>query len=230
MELIVYVIRCLIMLLVTWIGIRIIGKKSIAEMTSYDLAAMMLLTTVAAEPLVYKISSKATVGVTTIAAGATIIGIISLSKFFYNVDSTPIVLIVRGKVLRKELKKVKMNLPLLMSELRIKGYQNLSDVEYAILEPSGKLSVIPNPQARPVQPKDLGIATATTNLSFPVIIDGKLNRENLQYFAKDEKWLKEHLKAFNVADIEEVLYAQIDSSGKLHVDKKEKNVQIPNIF
>jgi uncharacterized membrane protein YcaP (DUF421 family) len=217
------------MLLVSWAGVRAIGKKSIAEMTAYDLAAIMLLTTVAAEPLVYKIPSKATLGVATLSIGAVIIGIISLKKFFYNVDSKPVILVVKGKVLQDELKKVKMNLPLLMSELRIKGYQNITDVEYAILEPSGKLSVVPNPQARPAQPKDLGVTPSPVNLSFPVIIDGKINKNNLEYFNKDENWLIEQLSAYNVEKVEEVFFAQIDSSGMLQVSKRMNNADLPDI-
>lgn len=131
-------------------------KKSIAEMTSYDLAAIMLLTTVAAEPLVYKIMSKATVGVFAILVATVFLGNLSLKKFFYNIDAKPTIVITEGKIIEKELKKSRMNVPLLLSELRIKGYQNVSDVKYAIIEPSGKLSVIPDPQASPVYSKGNG--------------------------------------------------------------------------
>lgn len=93
MNVVIYILRCITMLLVTWTGVRLIGKKSIAEMTSYDLAAIMLLTTVAAEPLVYKISSKATVGVFPILIATFFLGYLSLKKFFYNIDSKPSIVI-----------------------------------------------------------------------------------------------------------------------------------------
>ncbi|MCY6959910.1 DUF421 domain-containing protein [Clostridium brassicae] len=230
MDIIIYVLRCIIMLLVSWTGVRLVGKKSIAEMTSYDLAAIMLLTTVAAEPLVYKITSKATVGVFAILLATAFLGNLSLKKFFYNIDARPTIVISEGKIIEQELKKARMNLPLLLSELRIKGYQNVSDVRYAIIEPSGKMSVIPTSQSSPVTPKEMGIPTAPVNLSFPLIIDGKIDKVNLTFLQKNEEWLLNQLKAFSVSNFDEVLLAQYDSSGQLFVNFKNKKINTPNIF
>ncbi len=218
------------MLIVTWTGVRFIGKKSIAEMTSYDLAAIMLLTTVSAEPLVYKITSKATVGVFSIMIASVFLGALSLKRFFYNIDSKPTIIIMEGKIIEKELKRSRMNVPLLMSELRIKGYQNVSDVKYAIIEPDGKMSVIAKSQVSPVTPKDMGIPTAPVNLSFPLILDGVVEEKNLDFLQKDRKWLADQLKAFEVGDFEDVLLAQYDSSGQIFVNTKNKEMKIPNIF
>ncbi len=229
MESMSYIVRCIFMLLVTWTCLRIIGKKSISEMTNYDLGAMMLLTTVAAEPLVYKVASQALIGAGTITTMAVLIGILSLNKSFYNVDSRPVVIVANGKIIEKDLKKLRMNVPLLMSELRVKGYQNLSDVEFAIAEPSGKLSVIPKSQSRPIQPSDLTLATAPENLSFSLVVDGQINQTNLDYFNKDEKWLMEQLNLWGIKTIEEVFFAQMDSKGNIYVDKKNKEVKIPNL-
>ena len=230
MDAIVYMLRCIVMLLVTWTGVRLIGKKSIAEMTSYDLAAIMLLTTVAAEPLVYKISSKATVGVFTIVIATLFLGSLSLRKFFYNIDSKPRVIIAEGNVIERELRKARMNLPLLMSELRVKGYQNVSDIQYAIIEPDGKMSVIPKSQVSPITPKDMAIPTNPVNLSFHLIIDGEVDDKNLKFIHKDREWLSNQLKAFNVKEVEEVLLAQYDSSGQIFVNLKNKEIKSPNIF
>ena len=230
MEIIVYTIRCIIMLLVSWTGVRLIGKKSIAEMTSYDLAAIMLLTTVAAEPLVYKVTSKATVGVFAILIATVFLGKLSLKKFFYNIDSSPTVVISEGIIIERELKKARMNVPLLLSELRIKGYQNVSDVKYAIIEPSGKMSVIPKSQVSPITPKQMGIPTPPVNLSLPLIIDGEVDEVNLAFLQKDRKWLLEQLKAFSIGNFDEVLLAQYDSSGQLFVNSKNTEIKIPQIF
>lgn len=230
MEALAYIIRCIFMLFVTWSSLRLIGKKSITNMTSYDLAAVMLLTTVAAEPLVYKIASKATVGVATITIITIIIGVISLKEYFYNVDVTPVVLVADGKIIKDELKRSHINISLLMSELRVQGYSNLSDVAYAILEPNGKLSVIPTSQSRPVQPSDMAMVTSPVRLSFPIIVDGKLKEQNLSFAKKDKGWLMEQLKMWGVRHIEDVLFAQIDSSGNLYIDLKDKNINLPDIF
>ena len=230
MEIIIYILRCIVMLLVTWTGLRLIGKKSISEMTSYDLAAIMIFTTIAAEPLVYKISSKATVGVFTIVIVTLGLGTLSLTRFFYNIDSKPTIVITEGKIIEKELKSAHMNIPSLMSELRIKGYQNLSDIKYAIIEPDGQMSVIPKSQVSPVTPKEMGIPTAPVNLGFPLIIDGEVEDKNLNFLQKDRKWLMDQLKAFQVGSVEEVLIAQYDSTGQLFVNVKNRQVKTPNIF
>ncbi|MBS4539507.1 DUF421 domain-containing protein [Clostridium sp. D2Q-11] len=230
MSIMIYILRCMLMLLVTWAGVRLIGKKSIVEMTSYDFAAIMLLTTIAAEPLVFKIASKATVGVFSTIVGTLIIGNLSLRKFFYNLDSKPTIIIVEGKIIDKELKRTRMNVPLLLSELRNKGYQNVSDIKYAIIEPSGKLSVIAKSQVSPVTPKEMGIPTAPVNLSFPLIIDGIVDDNNLSFLNKDRKWLIDQLQAFEVGNFNEVILAQYDSSGQLFVNVKNKQLKIPNIF
>lgn len=230
MGLTAYIIRCVFMFLVTWTAVRLIGKKSISNMTSYDLAAIMLLTTVAAEPLVYKIPSKSFIGVLVITLITILIGMVSLKKFFYNIDSKPFIVVANGIIHEKELQIAKMNIPLLMSELRIKGYQNISDVKYAIIEPSGKLSVIPKSQSRPVQPSDLSIHSSPVSMAFPLIIDGEVNEHNLTFLQKDKEWLINQLKSFSVNDIKEVLFAQMDGQGKLHVINKNKQVETPQIF
>ncbi|WP_421378176.1 DUF421 domain-containing protein [Bacillus salacetis] len=225
-----YLIRCVFMFLVTWAAVRLIGKKSIANMTSYDLAAIMLLTTVAAEPLVYKIPSKAFTGVFAITIVTILVGMLSLKKFFYNIDSRPLIIVANGQIQEKELKNSRMNIPLLMSELRLKGYQNIADVEYAIIEPSGKLSVIPRSKARPVQPSDLSIQASPVSMAFPLIIDGEVNQNNLRFLQKDENWLNNQLRTFSVKDVREVLFAQMDGQGQFHIIHKNKEVQTPRIF
>lgn len=230
MNTIIYILRCSIMLLVAWTGVRLLGKKSISEMTAYDLAALLVLSNVAAEPLVYKVASKATVGVFTLVLIALLLGSLSLKRFFYNIDSKPIIVIADGKIIERVLRKARMNVPLLMSELRIKGYQNVSDIKYAIIEPSGKMSVIPSSQVSPVTPKEMGIPTSPVNLSFPLIIDGEIDEKNLTFIKKDRKWLLEQLQAFEVGRFDEVLLAQYDSTGQLFVNVKNREIETPDIY
>ncbi|MFQ3546495.1 DUF421 domain-containing protein [Halobacillus rhizosphaerae] len=229
MDMIAYLARCIVMLLVTWAAVRLIGKKSISNMTSYDLASIMLITTVAAEPLVYKVPSKASVGVIVLTLATLIIGYASLKRFFYNIDSTPIIVVAEGKIIKKTLKNAKMNIPLLLSELRIKGFQNIADVRYAIIEPSGKLSVIPTSQASPVQQSDIGIAPSSVSLSFPLVIDGKVIQENLAFLQQDRSWLMAQLLTYSITDLEQVLLAQMDGQRTIQVIRKDQSAAIPHI-
>jgi len=226
----VYIIKCILMLLITWLGIRIIGKKSIAQMTGYELAGILLLSTVAAEPLVYKIVSKAFTGVLTLALATVFIGWISLKPRLYNIDSKPDVIVAKGKVMKDVLRKNKMNMSFLMSMLRLQGYASLSVVEYALVEPNGNISVLPKSQERPVKPKDLKIQTSFEGLALPIILDGHLIKENLKYAHFDEKWLNKQLKKNGVSQISEVLIAQLDSSGSLYVSTSSETQSIPSEF
>lgn len=217
MEAIVYIFRCIIVILFSWFCVRLIGKKSISQLTSYDFTILMLLANVAAEPLVYKISSKAFVGSLTLAIGAIVIGYISLNKKFYNFDSKPEMVIINGKIDKSVLRNNRMNLPFLMSLLRLQGYNRLSDVEFAIVEPNGNLSVIPTSQSRPVTPNDLKIDTLYEGVSLPLVIDGEIQYNNLSYANLDIMWLKNEMQKINITSAEEVFLAEIDTSGKLSV-------------
>lgn len=158
------------------------------------------------------------------------LGILSLKKFFYNIDVKPTVVIADGKIIEAELKRARMNIPLLMSELRNRGYQDLYDIRYAIIEPNGKLSVIADSQASPLTPKEMGIPTAPVNLSIPLIINGIIDDQNLKFLQRDRSWLREQLQPFEVGKVEDVLLAQYDSSGQLFVNIKNKEPRLPNIF
>lgn len=182
------------MILVTWLGLRIVGKKSIAQITTYDLAGILLMTTVAAEPLVYKIPSKATEGVLVLAILVVLLGKLSLSKKFYNADQKPTVAIANGKIDKDALKKNNMNVPFLLSQLRLKNIAKVSDVEFAVIEPNGQLSVIPKSQERALKPKDMQIDTKYEGLALPFIFDGEIIYSNLKYAKVDTNWLNNEIK------------------------------------
>ena len=90
--------------------------------------------------------------------------------------------------------------------------------------------MIPKSQSRPVQPSDLSIQTSPISMAFPLVIDGEINDHNLSFLQKDKEWLSNQLRAFSVNDIQDVLFAQMDGQGNLHVINKNKQVTTPKIF
>jgi len=231
MEALIYILRCVIVLLFSWFCVRVIGKKSISQLTSYDFTALMIMANVAAEPLVFKVSSKAFLGSVTIAVVAVIIGRISLKKSFYNFDAKPDIIIVNGKIDKDALKRNRMNLPFLLSLLRLQGYAKASDVEFAIIEPDGNLSVIPTSQSRPVTPNDLKISTPYEGITLPLIIDGEIQYNNLKFAKLDTSWLSQEIIKFGASKAEDVFLAELDTSGKLNIDLyKESNDNKPGII
>lgn len=231
MEVIIYIFRCVIVLLFTWLCIRIIGKKSISQMTSYDLAATFVLANVAAEPLVYKVTSKAFTGSLAIAFGVAIIGSISLKRWFYNFDSEPSIVILNGKIIEKALAKNKTNLPFLLSLIRLQGYANVADIEVATFEPNGNLSVIPRSQSRPVTPKDLNINTQYEGLALPIIIDGRIQYDNLKYAKLNIDWLNKELSKVGDLKPENIFLAELSTSGEMYVSQYDTfESKLPQIF
>ena len=224
-----YIIRVVVMFLITWTGIRMIGRKSISEMTSYDLAAVMLMTTVAAEPLVYKITSKSIIAVVVLIFLTEIVGNLTLKRFFYKIDARPITIIKDGEIIEKSLKEAEMNIPLLLSELRINGYNKVSDIKYAYLETNGKISVIPKAEAGPVTPRMLDLDIAPITLTIPLIVNGEVEENNLYFLQKDREWLEEKLKSHGVVDIDSVLLAQYDTKGKLFINLRDRRLDMPDL-
>ncbi len=230
MEAIIYILRCIMVLLFSWFCVRLIGKKSISQLTSYDFTVLMILANVASEPLVFKVSTKAFLGSLTLAMGALVIGWMSLNKRFYNFDSRPDIIVINGKIDKEALKRNKMNLPFLLSLLRLQGYSKVSDVEFAIIEPNGNLSVIPKSQSRPVTPNDLKIDTRYEGISLPLIIDGEIQYNNLKFAKLDIAWLNEQLAKFGASGAEDVFLAELETTGQLSVDlcntpyKKKPNI------
>lgn len=231
MEILVYVLRSITVLLFSWLCIRLIGKRSISQLSAYDFTALMIFANVAAEPLVFKISSKAFIGCLSIVLFAIVVGKISLQKTFYNVDSKPEIVIVNGKVDKDSLRKNRMNLPFLLSLLRLQGYSKVSDVEFAIIEPDGNVSVIPTSQSRPVSPNDLKLDTLYEGITLPLIIDGEIQYNNLRFAKLDINWLDKKMAEHNVSKAEEVFLAELDSSGNLYFDLFKDNLgKKPGIF
>lgn len=231
MEALIYIIRCITVLLFSWFCVRVIGRKSISQLTSYDFTGLMVMANVAAEPLVFKISSKAFLGSFTIAVMLVVIGWLSLQSKFYNFDSKPDILIVNGKIDKEALKRNRMNIPFVLSLLRLQGYARVSDVEFAIVEPNGNLSVIPKSQSRPVTPNDLKIDTQYEGIALPLIIDGEIQYNNLKYARLNVEWLNQQIKKFGVFKAEDVLLAELDTTGSLYINLFQESIKkTPNII
>lgn len=225
----VYLARCIAVVLITWLCIRLIGKKSISQMTSYDLAVVIVLANITAEPLVFKNVSKQLIGALVVTLLALGVGWVSLRRWFYNVDSKPSLVIVNGRIDQLQLKRNQINLPFLLSLLRIQGYAKVSDVEFAIIEPNGSLSVIPKSQSRPVTPKDLELPTQYEGMALPLIIDGGLQIENLNFAKLDVGWLMSELNKFGISAVTDVFLAELDTEGNLYVDLCQKQLRKPEL-
>jgi uncharacterized membrane protein YcaP (DUF421 family) len=217
-SLLVYLTRSIVLILTTWLICNFIGKKSLAQFTPYDVAILFIISNVISQPLVNKDLFKTAFGVILLSLSIIIISKLSLHNKFYGIDGMPSVLIANGNIKREELRKNNVNIYTLLSMLRVQGYNKISDVNFAILEPSGEISVIPKSAARPATTKELNLNIQEEGLAFAVIIDGIINKEVLPYLNIDETWiLKELQQSFNVT-LKDVFYAEVDSDKALTVN------------
>jgi uncharacterized membrane protein YcaP (DUF421 family) len=223
---IIVVVRTLILYLLVVVALRLMGKREIGQLQPFELVVILMISDLAAIP-------SENVGIPLLSGIIPILVLLlsSLTLAWITLKSekartivcgTPSILIERGRILEKELTKNNYNLTDLLEELRLKNVPNIADVEFAVLETNGQLSVFPKSQKRPTIPEDFHITTKFEGLPLTIISDGKLNSKNLQQGNKDLPWLKVELKKQTIDKIEDVLLASLDSSGILFVQAKER--------
>lgn len=132
------------------------------------------------------------------------------------------ILIQNGRIMEKALHKVpNLTIDDLMMMLRNKDVFDVSQVEFAILELDGTLTVIKKSQHRPVTPHDLNIPTSYEGLPIELVYDGRVIEKNLKGANLDRAWLENTLKARGIAGLDQVMLAQLETDGSLYVDLKD---------
>ncbi|GEL76879.1 DUF421 domain-containing protein [Tenuibacillus multivorans] len=210
---------------------RILGKKQIAQMTFFDYITGITIGNIAASLAIN----------TNIQPLNTIIGMIIFTTFsiliaFFALESlkirqivegSPTTLIQDGNIIEKNLLKVRMTFDDLMMGLREKNVFKLADVESAVLETNGKISVMKKTENNPLTPKDIGLPVESEHAPSLIIMDGYVLRKRVQYLGYSEEWLLGEIKKQGAEDFKDVFLAQIDSKGNVHVDlyNEEKKPQ-----
>lgn len=116
------------------------------------------------------------------------------------INGTPTILMNQGKIYRKNLKKAKLDLSEFMLLCREQGYFDLDEIQLAVFEHNGKLSILPKAANRPATPEDLNLTVKTTHIGVEVIMDGRIIGDNLSRAGKDEKWLKARLRSQGILE------------------------------
>lgn len=221
----IVIVRTLILYLVVIVALRLMGKREIGQLQPFELVVILMISELAAVP-------SENVGIPLLSGIIPILVLLSASltlawislkseKARDIICGKPSILINRGKISEKELKKNCYNISDLLEELRLNNVPNIADVEYAILENNGQVSVITKAQKRPAIPEDFNIKPPYEGLPATIIIDGKLKKDSLQQSNKDLPWLKGELEKRNIKQFEDVLFASLDSSGNLFLQEKE---------
>lgn len=146
------------------------------------------------------------------------------------VTGKPIVLLNNDKLYEKNFRKAKIDLNEFLTQCRVSGYFDLSQLESAILEENGRISFLPKSEHRPATPKDLQLVPGKDALVANIIIDGHVMTQNLKVSGKDERWLMHQLSAHGVSDVRDVFLATCDLNNQFNVYLRSPSDQAPDIF
>ncbi len=217
-----YSVRVFIVYFFTYLSTRILTKKAIAQMTAYEIAGLMVIGNVAAEPLVDKVMVKSVYGTGLLILLMLITSrIVVTARFTKVMEHSASVVVNNGQIDFNELKRLNISLNVFFGMIRQQGFDRVSDIEAAVLEPNGTLSVFAKSQNKPVTKKDMNINVYGKPISMPLIMNGRIVQENLQYVGRSEVWLVDELKKQGIMDyIHEVFLAELDSSWNVIVYRK----------
>ncbi|NLY76096.1 MAG: DUF421 domain-containing protein [Firmicutes bacterium] len=217
-------VRTAILYLLVVVIIRLMGKHQIGQLQPFELVITIMISELAAVPM-QDTDIPLLHGIIPI---LTLLLIqISLSLLTLKNETArriicggPSILIENGKINQAELTRLRYNLNDLLEQLRLKDMPNIADVEYAILETSGKLSIIPKSQKRPVNPEDLKLETPYEGLPVTLIVDGVLKDKNLSRLNLTQDWLRDELNKYGLVSWDQVLLASLDTTGRLFLQPK----------
>ena len=217
-------IRAFILYLIVLIALRLMGKREIGQLQPYELVITMMIADLASVPM-QDIGIPLFHGIVPILA--LLLGQIVLS--YINIKSgwmrrilcgEPTVLIQKGKIMEDRLKKQRYTVDGLMEELRSSGIFSLEEVEYAILETSGQISVIKKPEKNPVSKEDINAQVTYIGYPRPLIIDGSYIDKNLEVMGISKNEVNQYLKKQNT-DYKNVFILMYDESKKFFLQKKD---------
>ncbi len=219
------ILRTFVLFIALLFMLRIMGKRQIGQLQPYEFAVMLISSNLVTVPM-SDLATPLLWGITPIYV-LLLLGLItselSLKSVVFRkiICGTPRVLIDRGIILEDALKQVRYTLNDLMEQLRSNDVFDVSQVYYAVLETNGEISVILKSAVRSVQPADLSLPTKQEELNIALILDGKAQKENLEYINKDMFWLKSKT---GQSDFNNILLALYDGR-RLYIHFRNKKIK-----
>lgn len=217
--------RAIVLYIVVLVVMRFMGKREIGQLQPFELAIAIMIADLASIPMT-------ATGVPISNGIVPIIGLLVMHLIISTINlksikareiicGKPRILIYRGKIQEDALIKERFTLNELQERLRDKDIVNIGDVEYAILETSGQVTVIEKPNKRKTIPQDFGIEPEYEGLPYDLVVDGKIMTQNLKEIKKDYNWLETEVGKFGFKP-EEALLVTYDGKGQIFCQKKDK--------
>lgn len=218
------IIKSILIYVLALILSKLIGIKIISQMNFFDFITGVSVGSMIAKIIINKdhvvfsgIIALITFSLLTIATSY-----LNLKSYAARriTNAKTLILIENGRIIDKNIKKLKITINELMMKLREKDVFNLEDVQFAIMESNGQLSVLIKANKKPVTPYDMDLKVKSLSLLNDIIIDGKIIDKNLEIAGIDKKWLQCELKKKSINNIEDVFYAGVDKNKKLTISEK----------
>lgn len=217
-------IRSIILYILVLVVMRLMGKREIGQLQPFELAIAIMIADLATIPM-------SEIGIPIINGIIPILGLLvmHLTISYINLKSVklrglicgkPSILIYRGKINEDIMIKERFTINELQERLRTNNISSISDVEYAILETSGQISVIEKPNKRNTKPEDFNIMPEYEGMSYDLVIDGVIMYENLKILNKDYKWLKNQVNKFKI-EPEDALLVTINGNNDIFCQEKK---------
>lgn len=201
---------------------RVIGRKLLSQMSFFDFVTAITIGTISGAYVVTTIKGLAVLVSPVVLTLATVaVGYLTLTNLRFRklIEGEPVVVIQNGQIMEKNMKRLRYHLDDLEMQLRVNKIFNLGEVEFAVLEPHGQLSVLKKSQYATVTPKDLGLSTQYKGLASEIIKDGQLLEKNLIENHLSREWLSQELQKLNINDMSDVFCAALNTDGTLYVDQ-----------
>ncbi len=222
---IIAVLRAAILYLLVIAGIRLMGKRQIGELEPSELVLSLLIADLAAVPM-QDFGIPLLMGVTpilTLLCLSAILSVLTVKSIRFRavLCGRPSVVVAEGKVLVAEMKKNRFTIDELMEELRVAGITDLTAVKYAVLETTGRVSVLPYAAAQTPTARQMGLKPKEPGLPVTVVSDGRVMEDNLALRGLGRDWLDREVRARGAASVKEVFLMTVDEVGKVYYIPQE---------
>lgn len=227
-ELVHVLFRAIIAMLVLFTVTRMLGKKQIGQFTFYDYVVGITIGSIAADAII-SIEVQFINGMGAIILFgflSVILSYLSIKSFKINrfLNGAPIILIEDGHFIMDHFAKIKLPIFKFIEECRKLDCFDVSEIQYAIMETTGKLSILLKDEYQPITKKDMSKKSSRSKYFYSVIIDDKVLSHNLEKTGKTEDWLYENLKKQNIKSSDHIALATLNKNGVLHVFPAENEL------
>lgn len=218
--------RTIILYFVIILAVRIMGKRQIGELQSSELVVTILISELAAIPM--QESERpflfGLIPIITLVCFELIFSYIGMSstKVRRIIVGSPSIIIKNGVISQKEMRRQRYSIDDLLEDVRFAGCKSLDEVEFAVLEANGKLSVFPRSELSPVCPQLLDLPAEEKEIPHVLISDGRIIDKSLESLQKSEKWLYQTLKDSGYHSVQEIFLMYTDHQDNMYIIPKEQ--------